>query len=132
MDFHDNKPIYLQLADQLMDEVERSVSLNGRRLPSVRDYASATGVNANTVMRTYTWLQQEGIIYNQRGIGYFYSADARERVLAMRRKLFFEKEIKYFMDRLISLQITPEDFNVIFSRYTNGEPIKDAISGSGE
>ncbi len=44
MDFNENKPIYLQLADQIMDEVERSVSLNGRRLPSVRDYAATTGM----------------------------------------------------------------------------------------
>lgn len=121
MDFNENKPIYLQLADQIMDEVERSVSLNGRRLPSVRDYAATTGVNANTVMRTYTWLQQEGIIYNQRGIGYFYSADAGDKVLEMRRKVFFDKEIKYFMDRLVALKITPEDFNNIYTRYISGE-----------
>ena len=117
MDFNENKPIYLQLADQIMDEVERSGLHGGRRLPSVRDYASKTGVNANTVMRTYTWLQQEGIIYNQRGIGYFYAEDARERVLAMRRKIFFEKEIKYLMDRLIALRISPEEFNGIFNVY---------------
>ncbi len=72
-------------------------------------------------MRTYTWLQQEGIIYNQRGIGYFYSADARDKVLEMRRKVFFDKEIKYFMDRLVALKITPEDFNNIYTRYISGE-----------
>lgn len=125
MDFNENKPIYLQLADQIMDEIERSVDLNGRRLQSVRDYAAKTGVNANTVMRTYTWLQQEGIIYNQRGIGYFYSPDAREKVLEMRRHIFFEKEIKYFMDRLIALQITPSHFSHIFNNYIHGLPIEE-------
>lgn len=125
MDFNENKPIYLQLADQIMDEIERSEDLNGRRLQSVRDYAAKTGVNANTVMRTYTWLQQEDIIYNQRGIGYFYSPDAREKVLKMRRHIFFEKEIKYFMDRLIALQITPSHFSDIFNNYINGLPIEE-------
>ena len=91
MDFNENKPIYLQLADQIMDEVESSDLQSGKRLLSVRDYAAKNGVNANTVMRTYTWLQQEGIIYNQRGIGYFYADDARDKVLEMRRKVFFDK-----------------------------------------
>ncbi len=39
----------------------------------------------------------------------------------MRRKVFFDKEIKYFMDRLVALKITPEDFNNIYTRYISGE-----------
>lgn len=117
MEFSDNKPIYLQLADSLMDEVERKPVLQGERLPSVREYAAKTGVNANTVMRTYTTLQQEGIIFNQRGIGYFYAANANELVLAARRREFFERDIKYLMERMSILGITPEEFSGIYSEY---------------
>lgn len=106
MDFNENKPIYLQLADQLMDETERPGFMAGNRLPSVREYAARTGVNTNTVMRTYTWLQQEEIIFNKRGIGYFFSDDAREKVFKMRRKHFFDKELPYFIDRMKALNIT--------------------------
>lgn len=42
MDFHDNKPIYLQLADQVMDDVQSGVVNGGDRLPSVREYAART------------------------------------------------------------------------------------------
>lgn len=117
MDFKENKPIYLQLAEQLMDEVETSVSREGDRLLSVRDYAARCGVNANTVMRTYTWLQQEGIIYNQRGIGYFYTGDAHERVLKKRREIFYEKELPYFLERLKVLQISPAEIEAIYREY---------------
>lgn len=116
MEFSENKPIYLQLVDQIMDEVESSARQDGERLPSVREYASRTGVNANTVMRAYTLLQQEGIIYNQRGIGYFYADDARARVFEMRRHEFFEHDVNYFMERMAALQITPEE---IFKLYTD-------------
>lgn len=109
MEFNENKPIYLQLADQLMDETERHGFSPGGRLPSVREYAAQTGVNANTVMRTYTWLQQEGIIYNKRGIGYFYSDNAKELVFRMRREQFFEKEMPYFIGRMRALHITIEE-----------------------
>lgn len=122
MDFNDNKPIYLQLADQIMDEVESSVRHDGVRLPSVREYAAKTGVNANTVMRTYTLLQQDGIIYNQRGIGYFYADDARSRVLDKRRRNFFERDVKYFMERMAALQITPEEINKLYTDYLSQRP----------
>lgn len=119
MEFNENKPIYLQLADQIMDDAERNPSVGRTRLCSVREYAAKTGVNANTVMRTYTWLQQEGIIYNQRGIGYFYAEDAHEKVLQMRRQTFFDQELHYFMERLEAMNIKPEEIFEIYSKYLN-------------
>lgn len=116
MDFNENKPIYLQLADLIMNEVERRSFGSGIRLPSVREYAAQTGVNANTVMRTYNWLQQEDIIFNKRGIGYFYSDNARERVFAMRREQFFNKEIPYFLERMKALDISIEEFEEIYNK----------------
>ncbi len=117
MDFHDNKPIYLQLADQVMDDVQSGAVNGGDRLPSVREYAAKTGVNANTVMRTYTHLQQEGVIFNRRGIGYFYAEDARAKVREMRLNELLDKEIYSFMDRLLASGITPERFNEIYTEY---------------
>ena len=117
MDFNDNKPIYLQLADQIMDEVAANDISDSKRLLSVREYAANVGVNANTVMRTYTWLQQEEVIYNQRGIGYFYSPGARDKVREIRRRELMEKEIKVFIERLISADISPDDFKRIYDDY---------------
>lgn len=124
MDFNDNnKPIYLQLADQLMDDLQRGLVKPGDRLLSVRDYGAQAGVNANTVMRTYTWLQQEGIIYNKRGIGYFYSEDARERVMDMRRREFYTREMPRFIRRMHDLGITVEEFINNFNYQTPEYPI---------
>ena len=115
MDFNDNKPIYLQLADQLMDATERPGFTAGGRLPSVREYAASTGVNANTVMRTYTWLQQEEIIFNKRGIGYFYSDNAKELVFKMRRQQFFDKEMPHFVKRMKALEVSLQEFEKFYS-----------------
>ena len=35
----------------------------------------------------------------------------------MRRKVFFDKELPYFMDRLNALQISPEQFVEIYRNY---------------
>lgn len=116
MEYNDSKPIYLQLADRLMNDVEQDASLCGQRIPSVRDFAAQSGVNANTVMRTYTWLQQKQIITNKRGIGYYYSEEASEIVLKERRETFLTKEIGYFIERLEALNITLEEFEEYYKK----------------
>ena len=70
MNFNDNKPIYLQITDGIMDSILCGEYPPGERLPSVREYAAKVEVNANTVMRSFDWLQQQSVIFNRRGIGF--------------------------------------------------------------
>ena len=70
MDFHADKPIYLQIADVFAEEILSGALKGDDRIPSVREYGAQIGVNPNTVMRVYEKLTQEEIIYNKRGIGY--------------------------------------------------------------
>lgn len=116
MNFNDNKPIYLQIADSLMDSIVRGDLPDESRLPSVRDYAIEAGVNPNTVMRTFVWLQQQELIYMKRGIGYFVAPNACARILQMRKEYFFDHEANYFFDRLSSFGISSEQ---LMNAYTD-------------
>ena len=87
MNFKENKPIYLQIADRIMDEILCNVYREEERIPSVREYAATVEVNANTMVRSYDYLQSQDIIYNKRGIGYFVAGSAREKIIALRRSL---------------------------------------------
>ena len=116
MNFNDNKPIYLQIADSLMDSIVCGDLPDESRLPSVRDYAIEAGVNPNTVMRTFVWLQQQELIYMKRGIGYFVAPNACTRILQMRKEYFFDHEANYFFDRLSSFGISPEQ---LMNAYTD-------------
>ena len=109
MDFNENRPIYLQIADSIMDGVLSGEYPAESRLPSVREYAARLEVNANTVMRSYDWLQQQMVIFNKRGIGFFVLPEARKRILEMRRNIFFQEEADYFFSRLVSFGLTPSD-----------------------
>lgn len=117
MDFNVNRPIYLQIADSVMDGVISGEFQPGGRIPSVRDYAAKVVVNFNTVMRSYDWLQQHGIIFNRRGIGFFIADDARDRILAMRRETFFRDEADYFFSRLRSFGISADDLAALYRSY---------------
>lgn len=106
MDFRKQKPIYLQIADRLMEQVLGGQLKTDDRMPSVRDVAAQMGVNPNTVVRTFDYLQQEEIIFNRRGVGYFVADGAREHVLTLQRREFLDEELPYIRQRMKTLGIS--------------------------
>ena len=112
MDFRKQKPIYLQIADTLTEQVLAGQLTPDDRMPSVRDVAGQMGVNPNTVMRTFDYLQQEEIIYQRRGVGYFVCPDARERVLTLQRHEFLEEELPLIRQKMQLLGISVEELKI--------------------
>jgi DNA-binding transcriptional regulator YhcF (GntR family) len=111
MDFHSDKPIYLQIADTLCESILSGSMKAEDRIPSVREYGAQIGVNPNTVMRTYEKLTDDGIIYNKRGIGYFVSADAREKILEVQKADFLSKEVPAILRKMELLGLDASIFN---------------------
>ncbi len=109
MEFRKQKPIYLQIADRLMERILAGELRDEDRMPSVRDVAEAMGVNPNTVMRTFEYLQNEEIIYNRRGVGYFVSADAKQKILAEQRREFLEEELPFIKQKMQMLGISLDE-----------------------
>ncbi len=114
-----NKAIYLQIADKICDDIILGVLNDGDRIPSVREYAASLEVNANTVMRSYEYLDRSGIIFNRRGIGFFIAAGAREKIKELRRETFFNGECDYFFRQIMTLGISPEELKTLFTQYLN-------------
>ena len=61
MNFKESKAIYLQIADRICDEILLGQFGEEERIPSVREYAAIVEVNANTVMRSFDYLQSQNI-----------------------------------------------------------------------
>lgn len=93
MDFHSEKPIYLQIADRFSEAILSGSLKADERIPSVREYGAEIGVNPNTVMRVYEKLTASEILYNKRGIGYFVAPDAREKILKAQQEEFLKVEV---------------------------------------
>lgn len=113
----DNKPIYLQLAESLVDRIFAGEYPEGMRLPSVREYAAQQQVNVNTAVRSYAFLQENGLAVQERGLGYFVAEGAREAIRRMRSRDFFCDEIYYFFRRLQELDVTPEALAKLYDEY---------------
>lgn len=119
MDFNDNKAIYLQITDLFFDEILMKKWNNGDRIPSVRELAINIEVNPNTVMRTYSYLQEKGIIYNKRGIGYFLADDAYMATLKLRKEEFIQQDLPQIFKTINLLDIKFTDLEVLYNDYIN-------------
>ncbi len=110
MEFNNNQAIYLQIADYICEKILRKEWQSDERILSVREMAVSVEVNPNTVMRTYTYLEEKGIIYKQRGIGYFLSKDGHKKTLQLKKEQFVKREIPGFVRKAKLLNI---DFSML-------------------
>ena len=118
MTFDNNKSIFLQIADLICENILRKQWKENDRIPSVRDFAVSLEVNPNTVNRTYTYLQDKNIIYNQRGIGYFVSNGGYNKVQEIMKEDFLKNEMPNFIKKMDLLKISIDQFN---DYYKQGE-----------
>ncbi|MCQ2083907.1 MAG: GntR family transcriptional regulator [Bacteroidaceae bacterium] len=109
MEFNRNKSIYLQIAEGISEKILSGELKEGDRILSVRELGAELGVNPNTAMRSYEKLTADGIIYNQRGIGYFVADGARRIVLSQMRQEFLEIELPDIIRRMKLLEINPKE-----------------------
>jgi GntR family transcriptional regulator len=105
MEFKEQQAIYLQIAESICEQILRKELNSGDKIPSVRDFAGSIAVNPNTIVRTYGYLEDQGIIYKERGIGYFVGADAYSKTLTLRKELFLKQELPRLLDTIQLLNI---------------------------
>ena len=99
----------MQIVDWVCDKVLSHELQPDEQIPSVRDIAVELAVNPNTVMRSIERLLQQGIIYSQRGRGNYLSADAYERVMAMRRQRLLDEMLPQLAREVRLLEIPMEE-----------------------
>ena len=66
-----DKPIYIQIVEQISEAIAKCELSSGDRLPAVRKLAGELVVNPNTVARAYSILEQSGLLTSKTGSGTF-------------------------------------------------------------
>lgn len=105
MEFSSTQPIYLQIVNWVLEQILSENWKAGEKVMSVRELAVHFEVNANTVMRSYDYLQNNQILMNKRGIGFFVAENAVEIIKTLRKKQFMEEEVPVFFKHLRLLDI---------------------------
>ncbi|MFJ7728704.1 GntR family transcriptional regulator [Neobacillus sp. NPDC097160] len=69
--FETSKPIYMQIVDTIFQRIVRGEIGPGEKLASVREMAIHSGVNPNTIQRSYAEMERMGVVETKRGQGTF-------------------------------------------------------------
>ena len=117
MNFSNDKPIYLQIADHIKTLISKQHWWPGERIPSIRELALDIEVNPNTIAKTYNLLQEEGVIFNKRGLGYFVSEAAPENINGKDLKHFYSKSCPDFFAQMKRFNLSFESLKELYQTY---------------
>lgn len=106
-EFVSNRPIYLQLAEQLEAMIISGKLPPSSKLPSVRDFATKARANPNTVQKALAELERKNLIYTQRTNGKFVSKNLTRLVDS--REDYIKNRIADFVIEMHSLGISPRE-----------------------
>ena len=114
MEFSRNQPIYLQIADHICEKILLEIWKEGERIPSVRDFAVELEVNPNTVMRTFTLLEEKKIVLNQRGIGFFVTENGIQKA---KDYMTLKGDLPYLFKKMNLLKMRFSEIKTLYDRY---------------
>lgn len=115
--FNTSAPIYLQLCDRIKNKIIRGEIGIGGQLPSVRDLAIDSGVNPNTVQRTYRELEEAGIVEKRRGQGTFVTEN--QEILQRMRNQLKQQHISGFVREMSEMGYSESEMVEGLQNYFN-------------
>lgn len=109
MDFNNNKPIYKQIVEYCYRNIMSGNWTADGRVPSTKDLSVELAVNNRTVLKAFEELSDSGVIFQKRGLGFFVSSDAKDLIVAARRKEFMETTLPEFVAQMQLLGLKSGD-----------------------
>lgn len=103
----EGKPIFVQIAEQIENDIIEGVILEESQVPSTNEFASFYRINPATAGKGVNRLVEDGILYKKRGIGMFVASGARQRLMNTRTDEFRERYLRPLLDEAAKLGIAP-------------------------
>jgi DNA-binding transcriptional regulator YhcF (GntR family) len=119
MEFRENEAIYLQIAAYISEHILLAKWTKDEKIPSVRELAIQLEVNPNTVVRAYEFLQNKEVIYNKRGIGFYITDDAAEKIKLYSRERFLGQELPELFRNMYLLDIKMDELEKRYEQFKN-------------
>lgn len=103
----DDRPIWIQLQEQLTMGILSGEYPMGSRLPSVRDLAADAGVNPNTMQRALGAMEGSGLLTTHRTAGR-HVTEHQERIDSIRKELA-KAQIAAYLEGMQTLGFSEEE-----------------------
>lgn len=116
MVFHDEKPIFQQLAEQLEEGILNGTYPEETQVPSITEYSVNYKINPATALKGINLLVDAGLLYKKRGVGMFVSAGARDQLRGQRRERFYQDFIQRMVHEARQLGLTERELVEMIER----------------
>lgn len=111
-----DKPIFIQIAEQLEDAVFTGVFPEEAKVPSTNEISALLSINPHTVLKGMNMLVDEEVIYKKRGLGMFVKEGAVERIRKKRQSRFYDQYIAVLLEEASKLQMSKEEIIMLIER----------------
>lgn len=101
----ESRPIFIQLAEQIANDILSGALPEETQVPSTNEYAAFHRINPATAGKAVNLLVDEGILYKKRGIGMFVANGARQRIITARASAFRNDYVRPLLDEAAKLGI---------------------------
>lgn len=102
----DNRPIFMQIAERIENDIIEEVLLEEQQVPSTNQFAVFYQINPATAAKGVNLLVDQGILYKKRGIGMFVASGARAILMDKRKEQFYEQYVVTMIREAEKLGIT--------------------------
>lgn len=114
-----DRPVYLQLIEQVELAIVAGEYKAGEKMPSVRDLAANAAVNPNTMQRALQELETRGLINTQRTAGRMITEDTN--MIDTLRTEKANNEIAAFLNMMEKLGYTGTQTIALLQKQTEGD-----------
>lgn len=104
--FTEERPIFLQLAEQLEEGILSGAYPEETQVPSITEYAATYKINPATALKGMNLLVEAGLLYKKRGVGMFVTVGAKERLRRQRRERFYSDYLERVIREAKRLDLT--------------------------
>ena len=116
MTFQDERPIFLQLAEQLEEGILSGVFPEESRVPSITEYSVTYKINPATALKGINMLVDTGLLYKKRGLGMFVATGAKEKLKSQRRDRFYHDYIEKLVREARNLGLDASELSEMINR----------------
>lgn len=116
MHFDDERPIFIQLAEQLEDAILSGIYGEGEQVPSITEYSVAYNINPATALKGISLLVDDELLFKKRGVGMFVSQGAKEKLRKRRQEGFYDQKLLPVVKQAKHLEIKKEELKSMIER----------------
>lgn len=116
MTFQDERPIFLQIAEQVEEGILSGAYPEESQVPSITEYAVMYKINPATALKGINLLVNAGLLYKKRGLGMFVMTGAKEKLKSQRRDLFYHDYIEKLVREARNLGLTAPELTAMVER----------------